>query len=164
MGENGAMWYVLRTKPRGEKKLQALLQAWRVWNVLPTYVKVRRASRHIIKTDMPLFPCYLLARLDAAERLRVLKTNMTVAILPLPDARRVLRDVHQAVRATKATEDFRLVAPTRAGDAVRIVQGPMKGLSGRVKVVEGKTLLTVNIEAFGSAIEVQVAPEDCIAA
>lgn len=157
-------WYILCTKPRAEKKIQSILQAWHILNVLPTYVKVRKVQRRTVKTDIPIFPGYLMARLDAEQRLSVMKTNLTVAVLPLPNARVVLRQVHQLVKAAKATEDFRLVVPTEAGDAVRIVNGPMKGLEGRVKTVEGKTLLTVNVEAFGGAIEVQVSPEDCVAA
>ena len=73
----------------------------------------------------------------------------------------MLRQLHQVTKAAKETEEFRLVTPTTAGDVVRIVSGPMRGLEGRVKVVDGKTLLTVNVEAFGGAFEVQVSPEDC---
>ena len=139
---------------------------WRIWNVLPTYVKIRKVQRRTVKADLPIFPGYLVAKLDTDERLRVLKTNMTVAVLPLsaPDARSVLHQLHQIVKATNATEEFRLVPPTAVGDSVRIVSGPMKGLAGRVKVVDGKTLLTVNVEAFGGAFEVQVSPSDCVPA
>ena len=159
-------WHIVRTKPRAEKKMQSLLQAWRIWNVLPTYVKVRKVQRRTEKADIPVFPGYLVAKLDAGERLRVLKTNMAVAVLPLAasEARSVLRQLHQVAKAAKETEEFRLVAPTTAGDVVRIVSGPMRGLEGRVKVVDGKTLLTVNVDAFGGAFEVQVSPSDCVPA
>lgn len=144
-----------------EKKLQALLQAWHIWNVLPTYVKVRKVQRRTVEAELPLFPRYMMARLDGEERLRVLKTNMTVGMLPLANARLVLRQLHQLVKATKAADAFNLVAPTWAGDAVRIVRGPMKGLEGHVKTQDGATVLTVNVEAFGGAIEVKVSPDDC---
>ena len=157
-------WYILCTKPRTEKKLQAILQAWHVLNVMPTYVKVRKVQRRTVKTEIPIFPGYMMARLDAEKRLNVIKTNLTTAVLPLQNARAVLRQLHQLVKASMQTEEFRLVMPTEAGDSVRIVNGPMKGLEGRVKTVEGKTLLTVDVEAFGGAIEVQVSPEDCVAA
>ena len=157
-------WYIVCTKPRAEKKLQAILRAWHVLNVMPTYVKVRKVQRRTVKTDIPIFPGYLMARLDTEKRLNVIKTNLTTAVLPLKNARAVLRQLHQLVKASMQTEEFRLVMPTQAGDAVRIVNGPMMGLEGRVKTVEGKTLLTVDVEAFGGAIEVQVSPEDCVAA
>lgn len=157
-------WYTLCTKPRTEKKLRSLLQSWHVWNVLPTYVKVSRFQRRMEKNEIPLFPGYMMAKLDADERIRVLKTNMTFAILPLPNARAVLRQLHQVIRAANATADFSMVAPTAAGAAVRVVSGPMKGLVGKVKTVDGKTLLTMNVEAFGGAVEVQVSPEDCVPA
>ena len=155
-------WYIVRTKPRMEKKLQAMLHALHIWNVLPTYVKVRKVQRRTVKADIPIFPCYLLAHLDSEERLSVLKTNMTVAVLPLTNARHVLHQLHQLVRAAKDTEELHVVAPTNAGDRVRIVQGPMKGLEGRVTVVDGKSLLTVNVDAFGGAIEVQASPAGCV--
>ena len=158
------MWYILYTKPRAEKKLQAILQAWHVLHVMPTYVKIRKVQRRTVKTDIPIFPGYLMARLDAEKRLNVIKTNLTAAVLPLQNARAVLRQLHQLAKAAMQTEDFRLVVPTGAGDAVRIVNGPMKGLEGRVKTVDGKTFLTVNAEAFGGAIEMQVSPEDCVPA
>ena len=157
-------WYTLCTKPRAEKKLRSMLQAWHIWNVLPTYVKVSKFQRRMVKNEMPIFPGYIMARLDADERIRVLKTNMTSGMLPLPNARAILHQLHQVVKAANATEDFCLVAPAKAGAAVRVVNGPMKGLVGKVKTVEGKTLLTVNVEAFGGAVEVQVSPADCIPA
>ena len=154
-------WYALRTKPRAEKKLQSCLMAWHVWNILPLFEKVRKVQRRTVKTEIPIFPGYLIARLDAGERLRVLKTNMTIAIQPLPDARTVLHQLHRIIKAAKGVDELRLVPPTWNGDRVRIVRGPMKGLEGRVMVVDGKSLLTVNIDAFGAAIEVQVSPSDC---
>ena len=155
-------WYVLCTKPNAEKKLQSWLTAWHIWNVLPTYEKVRKVQRRTVRTDLPLFPRYMMARLDPDERVRVLRTNLALAALPLPNARAVLRQLHKIVKATQATDAFTLVAPTEVGDAVRIVHGPMKGLTGRVKTVDGATILTVNVEAFGGAIEVQVSPADCL--
>ena len=157
-------WYIVCTKSRSEKKLQAILRTLHVLNVMPTYVKVRKVQRRTVKTEIPIFPGYLMARLSAEKRLTVIKTNLTTAVLPLQNARAVLRQLHQLVKAAMQTEEFRLVVPTVAGDAVRIVNGPMKGLEGRVKTVDGKTLFTVGVEAFGGAIEVQVSPEDCVAA
>ena len=153
-------WYALCTKPRAEKKLQSMLQAWHILNVLPTYVKVRKVQRRTVRVDLPVFPRYMMARLDGEERLRVLKTNMTVGMLPLTNARAVLRQLHQIVRAANGTEEFSLVAPAGTGERVRIVNGPMKGLEGRTRTVNGKLLLTVNMEAFGGAFEVQVSPDD----
>ena len=161
---NDSIWYILRTKPRTEKKLQSYLMAWHVWNILPSYIKVRKVQRRTVKTEIPLFPSYILARLDEEKRLRVLRTNTVLLAQPLPNARAVLRQLHQIMKAVKETEELRIVAPTETGDKVKIVQGPMKGMEGRVTVVDGKSLLTLNLDAFGGAIEVLVSPSDCIAA
>lgn len=161
---NDSIWYVLRTKPRAEKKLQSYLMAWHVWNILPSYIKVRKVQRRTVKTEIPLFPGYILARLTDEERLRAIKTNTILFAQPLPNIRTVLRQLHQVMKAAKETEELRIVAPTETGDKVKIVQGPMKGMEGRVTVVDGKSLLTLNLEAFGGAIEVQVSTDDCIAA
>ena len=158
---NDRIWYILRTKPRAEKKLQSYLMAWRIWNILPSYIKVRKVQRRTVRTEIPLFPSYVLARLNEENRLRVLKTNTVLVAQPLPNASAVLRQLHQIMKAAKETEELRVVAPTEAGDKVRIVQGPMKGMEGRVTVVDGKSLLTLNLDAFGGAIEVHVSPSDC---
>lgn len=158
------IWYILRTKPRAEKKLQSYLAAWRVWNVLPSYTKVRKVQRRTVRTELPLFPGYILARLSEDERLRTLKTNLTFFIQPLPGARAVIHQLHQIMKAANATDEVRFVPPAETGDKVKIVKGPMKGLEGRVTVVGGKSLLTLNLDAFGGAIELQISPTDCIAA
>ena len=157
-------WYAIHVKPRTEKKLQSLLLAWRVWNVLPSYVKVRKVQRRTVKTEIPMFPGYVLARLGEGDRLRVLRTNLAVAMSPIDRPLPVLRRLHGLVKAAQDADSFRLVPPTESGDFVHIVKGPMKGLEGRVKVVDGKALLTVNVEAFGGAVEVQVSPSDCVPA
>lgn len=155
-------WFVLCTRPRAEKRLRTLLRSWHVLNVLPSYVKSARYQRRTVKNEIPLFPGYLMARLDAGERIRVLRSGLAFAALPLPNPRAVLRQLRLAVRAARAGGGFRLVPHTPAGASVRVAEGPLKGLVGRVRNAEGMALLSVGIEAFGGAFEVQVAPEDCV--
>lgn len=158
------LWYILRTKPRAEKKLQSYLSAWHCLSVLPSFTRVRKVQRRTVKTEIPLFPSYLLARLSDDERLRALCTNTILFAQPLANPRAVLHQLHQIMKAAKETEELRVVAPTETGAKVRVAQGPMKGLEGRVTVQNGKSLLTLNLEAFGGAIELQVSPSDLIAA
>lgn len=82
----------------------------------------------------------------------------------MPGARAVIHQLHQIMKAANATDEVRFVPPAETGDKVKIVKGPMKGLEGRVTVVGGKSLLTLNLDAFGGAIELQISPTDCIAA
>lgn len=154
-------WYFVRVKPRAEKRMQAWLKGSRIWNYLPVYVNVLKVQRRTERFENPIFPGYLIARMDAAERVQAFKSNLVVMLIPIDKPREVIHQLRQVVRAMRGNQELKNVPMAgKTGKIVKIKSGPMAGLEGYVVKRGGKLAMVVNMEALGTAIEVAVSPED----
>ena len=154
-------WYFVRVKPRAEKRMQAWLKGSRIWNYLPVYVNVLKVQRRTERFENPIFPGYLIAKMDAAERVQALKSNLVVLMIPIDKPREVIHQLRQVVRAMKSSQELKNVPmASKAGKFVKIKSGSMAGLEGYVVKRGGKLAVVVNVEALGTAIEVAVSPDD----
>ena len=154
-------WYFLHSKPRAEKKLQAWLVGLHIWNYLPVYVNERVVQRRKVRSEIPIFPGYLLAKMNDAERLQAMKSNLIVMSIPVDNPRSVVHQLRQVVRAAKSAQELKSVPMAdKAGRFVKIRRGPMAGLEGYAVRRGAALAVVVNMEALGMAVEVTVAPED----
>ena len=154
-------WYFLHSKPRAEKKLQLWLTNCRIWNYLPVFVKAHVVQRRTVRSEIPIFPSYLIARMSDAERIQALRSNLVVMQIPIDRPREVIHQLRQVVRAARKAQEVK-PAPVadKAGKFVRIKSGPMSGLEGYVVKKGSKCSVIVNMEALGTAFEVAVPAED----
>ena len=133
-----------------------------IWNWLPVQTKVRKVQRRSIRTELPIFPGYVLARLDEAERVEVLKTNLVVSMVHISDPRPVIHQLRQIAKAVRKECKMRMVPIGWAvGERVCIAHGPLKGIEGYVVERDSKATLVISVEAFGGAVAVMLSPEDC---
>ena len=154
-------WFVLHVKPRTEKKMAAYLSRDRLWHYLPLRMKIRRVQRRKVRTELPLFPGYVFARLNAASRLAMLKTNLVVRLIPVPRQRELIHQLRQIAHAGRVAPEVRTVSVFKVGDLVRVTQGPFYGVEGYIKRDEGGTSIILNVEILGQAVAVSISPSDC---
>lgn len=157
-------WYMLLVKPNTGKKLRAIMQRLHIWHCIPMYIRTRKVQRRIVRTEFPLFPRYVLARFDNdGKRLSVLRTNAIVSTTPLSSPRPVIHQLRYIVKAIRLEREVQAVPfAWDAGDIVRIVHGPLRGMEGRIsRKGKGRTLV-IDIEAFGVAAAVSLSPDDCM--
>lgn len=154
-------WYVLHVKPRTEKKAVEWLRFYRLWHYLPLYVKISKVQRRKVKRELPLFPGYVFARLNADERLLMLKTNLIVNPIVILEPRKTIHQLRQIARAGKVGQEIRVVPKFSSGDLVKIKAGPLYGVEGYVKKDSGGTSIILNVEILGQAVELSISPEDC---
>ena len=120
-------WYVLRTKPRAERQVSALLEMRAAEHYLPVIPSARNRAR-----TEPLFPGYLFCRV-------AIPSVQWVEIRSLPGIAYVLNaqgtplpvpvDLVESVRVRTALENSEQ-RPCRfsAGERVEIASGPFQGL------------------------------------
>ena len=141
--------------------MAAFLAHDRLWHYLPLFVKVRRIQRRKVRTELPLFPGYVFARLGPESRLAMLKTNLIVRVIPVTRERELIHQLRQIAHAGRASDGIRKVPPYKVGDLVRVVHGPFYGVEGYVKRDEGGTSIVLNVEILGQAVAVAISPSDC---
>jgi transcription antitermination factor NusG len=154
-------WYVLHVKPRTEKKTEERLKLYRLWHHLPVYRKITRVQRRKVVRELPLFPGYVFACMNADERLRMLQTNLIVRTIDVPKQRELIHQLRQIAKAKKNGAEMRTVEKFTVGDYVRVVQGPFYGVEGYIKRDEGKATIVLNIEILGQAVSVSITPDCC---
>lgn len=163
-----AQWYALQTRPRHERVVKDRLDQRGIETFLPTITEVHRWSDRKKKVEMPLFSCYLFARLVPTKmnRLRLLCVDGVFSFvgqrgegLPIPT------EQIDAVRALLTSENSYSPYPfLKRGQRVRVCSGSLQGLEGILVSQDDNKTLVISVDAIQRSLAVQVNGYDIEAA
>jgi transcription antitermination factor NusG len=145
---NSPRWYALRVRPRFEKAAAEIMRRLGVEEFLPLYSSRRRWSDRIQRVDLPLFPGYVFCRLDlAAPGPRVVAQPGVVGFVVFDGGpAEIPEEQLDAVR--KLLDSQRRLMPLallKVGQQVRVVDGPLAGLTGTLTQIRGRRHVVVNL-------------------
>jgi transcription antitermination factor NusG len=155
-------WYALHIRSRHEKRVAERL----ISQSLETFLPLHR-SRHTWKNgvhvdvDLPLFPCYLFARASIYDRLRLLQHPSVLGFAASSARPTVISD--QEIALLRAATESLKAEPhpyLNNGDAVRIVAGPLAGMTGILTRRKHEYRVVLSIEAIMRSIVVEVSEFD----
>ncbi|NLK42600.1 MAG: hypothetical protein GX298_11180 [Planctomycetes bacterium] len=149
-------WWVAHTKARNEKALAWQLVHKEVPYFLPMTWKVSRKSGRTLRSLLPLFPGYVFFCGGDAERLEVLKTNRTAALIPVIDQRRLiceLEPIQTVLRLGKPVVPHEYL---KVGQRCRVIAGPLMGTEGLIVQTPRVTRLVMQVEMLGQAASVEI--------
>ncbi|HXW93016.1 MAG TPA: UpxY family transcription antiterminator [Terriglobales bacterium] len=157
---NGSKWYAVQTRARHEKVIAHRLREQGISTFLPLVTEVHRWSDRKKIVELPLFSCYLFARLapTSEDRSRVLRLEGVFQFVgvrgegtPIPDeqidAVRILVKEHIPVHSYPFL---------RIGQRVRIRSGALNGVEGILVARNGDHTLIVSIEAIQRSLAVRL--------
>lgn len=158
-------WYVVETQAHGEERAQLNLerQGYAAW--LPLYKKKRRHAGRSETVLRPLFPRYLFVAFDRErERWRPVLSTFGVSRFvggaegpePVPEA------VIEGLRARAGADGlFELAAPRpKAGDRVRVAEGPFAELEGVFQAESDAERVMILLRLMGREVRVTVRGAD----
>jgi transcriptional antiterminator NusG len=156
-------WYAIWTRSRHEKFVQEQLSRKEVDVFLPTITKWSRWKDRKKKIDWPLFPGYLFARFDVADRHSVLKCEGVVTIVssaegmpsPIPDIE--IDGIRTLVNSELSYDPCPLI---KEGMMVEVRHGPLKGVIGRLVRKGAHARLVLSVDLIGQAVSVEVDAAD----
>lgn len=151
---------MLHVKPRTEKAVNDRLAILRVFHYLPLVRKERKVQRRKVVRYLPVFPGYVFTKLFPDERAEILRTHQIVRTIEVPDPRRMIHQLRQIEHASRLPSDLRLAESFAAGEYVRVVSGPLRGLEGQVRRLGSRTTLVLMIDILGRALEATVESGD----
>lgn len=159
-GQEGASpWRVARVRSRQEKVLARHLLGSGVGFYLPLERKeMRRAGRRFV-SHLPLFPGYVFFRGDKAAALR---SQVTVSLLEVQDQRLLHRELGELWALQQAGLPLVALPWLGPGDAVRIVDGPLKGCAGTVLREKGQLRLVVSVTFLRQSVAAEL-PREALA-
>jgi transcription antitermination factor NusG len=151
-------WYAAYTAPRHEKVVQAQLAAKQIQSFLPLYTVVRRWKNGVRREiQHPLLPGYVFVCLGDGEWLPVVQTSGVVYIVgngssPLPLDDHEMHALHiGAQRSSLMPRPFLC-----AGEMVRIIRGPLRGVKGYVEQDGSGLTFVVTIQLIQKSFAINV--------
>lgn len=155
-------WYAVWTRSRAEKSVRDQLTGKGIEVFLPTVIQWSRWKDRRKQVEWPLFPGYCFVKMDPRSKLPVISCDGVVHIVSVDGwAAEIPEQEVEAIRT--------LVSSTLAldpcpfldeGDPVRVVAGPLTGVTGRLLRKGKDARLVVSIELIGRAVSVQVHAAD----
>jgi transcription antitermination factor NusG len=155
-------WYALHIRSRHEKRVAERLGSQALETFLPLHRGRHRWKNGVhADVDLPLFPCYLFARVSTYDRIRVLQSPGVLGFAASSTRPTVIPDEEISILRT-ATEKLRAEPHPylNSGDAVRIVAGPLAGMTGILTRRKQEYRVVLSIEAIMRSIVVEVSEFD----
>lgn len=152
-------WYVVHTRPNGERKAEFHLKAQGFETFLPQIEKTIRHARRLRTVRRSLFPRYLFVRFDIA-RDRWLSVSSTVGVTrlfmqdskPVPVPAGVVEELLTHSEAGVMRLDFAV----KEGDRVRILNGPFANLTATLSRLDEGRRVQVLLQMMGAAVPMLV--------
>jgi transcription antitermination factor NusG len=164
----GGSWYAVQTRARHEKIVEHRLLERGVTTFLPLVTEVHRWSDRNKTVQVPLFNCYMFAKLTPTnvDRLRVLRVEGVLGLVgarcegtPIPDEQ--IESVRTLVEERMPWFPHPFL---KIGQRVRIRGGALDGLEGILVSRNGSRALVISVDAIQRSLVVSVEGYDVVAA
>ena len=153
-------WYAVQTKARHEKVIVQRFRELGLTTYLPTITETHRWSDRKKKVEVPLFSCYVFARLGPSldEHVKACRVDGVFRIvgnrnegLPIPD------DQIDAIRViTEQHMQWSEHPFLKIGQHVRIRSGALTGVEGILVARNGDRTLVVSVDAIQRSLAVRI--------
>lgn len=158
MGEKVKNWLVVCVQSNREKKTYERLMALGFESFLPLQEEIVQWSDRTKKVQRVVIPMVVFVRLNSSEyiqvlrlpsvnRFMVLRGESTPALIPDSQMERfrfMLDYSEQAVEMCSGR--------LQPGEQVKVIKGPLTGLSGELITMDGKSKVAVRINMLGAAL------------
>lgn len=151
-------WFALQVIPRHEKKVATLLEHCGCEHLLPVCKTGRRWSDRIKAIDLPLFPGYVFFRTQRPLMEIVRSVPGIIRIVsfggkphPVPE-----EDIEVLKRLTGLERDIRPSSYLNVGQRVRVVAGPLLGLTGIIIGVKKRFRLVLAVDLIMKSVSAEI--------
>ena len=125
---------------------------------MPLLKERRKWSDRKKWVEFPLFSSYLFAKIEIKNSIFVLQTNGVSSLVKFGEVIAIVQD--EVVNAIKLAIDggYQLTPAEYfiAGNAVEVIEGPMRGVKGIVAQLKGKDRLVIKIDAIQQALSIDI--------
>jgi transcription antitermination factor NusG len=162
LSDTDSPWWVAHVRSRQEKVLARHIAPLEVPFYLPLCENGRRRGGRRFVSHLPLFPGYLFFRGSASQRIAVLKSNVVVRLLEVPDQELLTRELRELRALQEAGATLTPYVPIAPGSTVRVVEGPFSGYTGKVLREQSRLRLIVSISMLRQSVAVEFSRETLV--
>ncbi|MBV8551444.1 MAG: hypothetical protein JOY54_09095 [Acidobacteriaceae bacterium] len=152
-------WFVLRVRPRHEKSVSRMLENLGHITFLPLFTRRHTYGQRLRKFQLPLFPGYVFLYCDPSRstvpsRIPSVLGWIHSAGKPLPVEEEEIRAIQIA---TAKRIELNPCPYVRVGDVVRIAEGPLAGIAGKIRDTKNKSMeLILSIEILQRSVMLEI--------
>jgi transcription antitermination factor NusG len=158
-------WVAVQVRPQRERLVSCLLANKGYDQFFPTFRAKAKPRRGGINLDRPLFPGYVFCKLRPTNLgAKIVTTPGVIRILGVPGKPSPISD-HQIAalqRIVHSKTNYRPCAYTHVGEEVRIVNGPLTGVTGALTHVFSRRRFLLCVDILRRAVSVEVSADDVI--
>mgnify|MGYP006434587319 CR=1 FL=1 len=153
-------WFALYTRARYEKRVEEELRRKEIEVFLPKLKTKKQYTDRKKTVEEPLFKSYVFVKIVYSRKhLDVLETDGVVCFIkserkPVVIRNREIDAVKRLIQSNKELEVTN--RKFQEGEKVRIAEGPLRGIEGKVKRMHGKAKLQVFIDEIGQGLLVEL--------
>jgi len=154
-------WYAIRVKSNREWVATQALRGKDYEVFLPVYRDARYRNKQKRPVEVPVFSGYVFSRFDPARRLPILMTPAVVHIVGIGNVPQPV-DPEEMASVFELVKSGLPVAPhpyLKAGQKVKLEQGPLRGTTGTILEEANGGKLVVSVSLLQRSIAVSVEPE-----
>lgn len=152
-------WYALYTRPRHEKKVYEQLDEKGIAAFLPMVKSLRQWKDRRKWMEMPLFNGYVFINIELKNKIDALQTHGVIRMVSFGGTPASIPDwqIKQLKQVISQPETLRLEQYLKEGDAVEVIEGPLKGTKGYLREIRGQTRVAILIDGIyqSASFEVQ---------
>lgn len=157
---SGIQWYAIHVRSRHEKKVHALLGEKGLESFLPLHIERRRWADRNKSLELPMFPNYVFCRHPPQVRVPVLNTPGVIGIVgnghyPLPLSEEEIDALRTVAKSGLRCEPLPELV---VGKHVRVVDGPLAGITGVVTDIRKNIRLVVGVTLLQRSVLVEIDP------
>ena len=157
-GDEGAAWFVLRTRSRQELILSNELRAMGVDHCLLLVGRRQRFGAFEAAVRVPLFPQCLFLRGSPRDAQLATRTTRVTDLVRVPDADGLAKELDAVCRAVNAGAPCQVVPLPQAALPARVKGGPLAGLEGAVATPDHNGRILLPMTCLGQAVVVEIEP------
>jgi transcription antitermination factor NusG len=157
-------WYAAYTCANHEKGVAQQLERRSVECFLPLYESVRRWKDRRVRLRLPLFPGYVFVRFALRDRLRALQIPGVAKLVgfdghPAPVPNEDIEAIRACLAGRHPVQPHRYL---QRGQRVRVLSGPLAGLTGIVVREKKTTRLVVSLDLLMRSVSVEFDTADIV--
>ncbi|MEM6883617.1 MAG: transcription termination/antitermination NusG family protein [Verrucomicrobiota bacterium] len=157
-------WWVLKARPRCEKKIQLLLEGQGQSVFLPCRSSRREYSSKSVTFSLPLFPGYVFAQFSPLQKNAILASTPSAGVIEVQDQITFIRQISALQDLLQRTQDVEVCPFIEAGKRVRITSGKFRGMEGIVARYSRKKRLILSLDLLRQSVEVELSAETVVLA
>lgn len=151
-------WFALRVKSRSERLVATMARNKGFEEFLPVYQCRRRWSDRVKSIELPLFQGYVFCRMDPRYRLALLTIPgalhfVGIGKIPVAIDDAEIATIQAAVNSGLTTEPWPYL---NVGQAVRVEEGPLAGLTGILTEARKEQRIVVSVTLLRRSVAVEI--------